>query len=72
MQQRIAHVAGVRLAQQALTLTQMESVIASALTEAERNRLRQRKVAIRHVIETGTIYGPILEEHNAEREREQS
>jgi hypothetical protein len=70
MQQRIAHVAGIRLAQQALAVTQMESIASQLITEEEKNQVRRRKVAIRHVIETGTIYGPILGLHKRERDRE--
>jgi Trp operon repressor len=59
--QRAEHVAGIRLAQQALANTQMQCVINGRLTESERNELRQRRVAIRHVIDTGTVYEPLVE-----------
>lgn len=59
--QRLEHVASIRLAQQALANMQLEKVINRDVTEDEKVRRRQRIRACKHVIETGTIYEPILE-----------
>lgn len=60
--QRLGYVAGPRLAQQALAITQV-SLVMSQNGSANQDGLRQRKVAIRHVLDHGTIYEPILDAH---------
>lgn len=52
-------VAGPRLAQQALSIIQIESAITQAHTVEERYAQIERKKAIRHVIETGSVYEPL-------------
>jgi hypothetical protein len=62
--QRLGLVAGPRLAQQALAKIQLESITNRRVSDDERERRRFRRVAIKHVLETGTIYNPIVERYH--------
>lgn len=65
--QRLDHVAGVKLAQQAMAKIQIDSMSTLGTDEHERNRRRMRRIAVRHVLEYGTVYEPILEIYKGER-----